>query len=268
MVLRNRGLVLAMLAQPLILGLLACLTQYDIDKPLPLLFFAVVIAIWLGLNPSARELVRERQHYLRDRLAGLNPGSYLGAKAAVHVAFGTVQILILLLALRVGGRLVLQFSAVAQDLRATSIVGLFLVLMLSYLGGVGLGLLVSTLARTEETAVAALPLLILPQLLLSVVATGMQGRRYEEQRPFRPLMVTLTSHHELSPQAALVDLMSMACLSRPATLAAEAPQLRGYGRALWLGDMCHLLILVLGTWTLLFLAFGRAEHRWLSLDDR
>ena len=70
---RDRGLVLAIYAQPLILGLLVCLTQYDIDKLLPVLFFAVVIAIWLGLNNSARDLVRERRHYLRDRLAGLHP---------------------------------------------------------------------------------------------------------------------------------------------------------------------------------------------------
>ena len=74
---RDRGLALAIFAQPLILGLLVCLTQYDVDKLLPVLFFAVVIAIWLGLNNSARDLVRERRHYLRDRLAGLQPSAYL-----------------------------------------------------------------------------------------------------------------------------------------------------------------------------------------------
>lgn len=264
-VLRDRGLVLAMLSQPLLLGLLVCLTQYDADKLLPLLFFAVVVAIWLGLNNSARDLVRERRHYVHDRLAGLRPGAYLGAKTAVHAAVGAVQILTLMAILRFGCGVVLQSNPVATDLRAVSPIGFFLILMISYLGGVGLGLLTSTLVRTEEAAVALLPLLIMPQLLLSVVATGMQSRRYDEARPFRPLVVTLRGDHDLPGPAVLVDTLSMACLSRPAVLVAEAPKVRGYGAWVWLGDLCHLLVLLLATWTLVILAFHRAEQRWLRL---
>ncbi len=229
MLLRDRGLVMAMLAQPLLLGLLVCLTQYDVDTPLPLLFFAVVVAIWLGLNNSARDLVRERRHYVRDRLAGLDPGAYLGAKAAVHAAAGAAQLLVLLAVLRLIGGRVLQFEDAAARLAESSTLWQFLVLMAGYLGGVGLGLLASALVRTEEAAVAALPLLIMPQLLLSVVATGMQARRYEEERPFRPLVVTLWSGQNLPWPAALVDGLSMACLSRPSTLVAESPRVPGYG---------------------------------------
>jgi hypothetical protein len=58
---------------------------------------------------------------------------------------------------------------------------------------------------------------------------------------------------------------SMACLSRPAVLVAEAPNVRGYGRWVWLGDLCHLLILLLATWMLVVLAFHWAEQRWLRL---
>jgi len=264
LLLRDRALVLALLAQPLLLGLLVSLTQYDIDRPLPLLFFAVVVAIWLGLNHAARDLVRERRHYVRDRLAGLAPGAYLGAKVAVHAAAGAVQLLVLLAVLRLAGGRVLQFQDAATRLAETSTLRLFLVLLASYLGGVGLGLLASALARTEEAAVAALPLLIMPQLLLSVVATGMQARRYDEERPFRPLVMTLTSRQELPWPAAVVDGLSLACLSRPAALVAEAPQVPGYGRWAWLGDLCHLLILLLATWVFVVLAFGWAERRWLQ----
>jgi ABC-type multidrug transport system ATPase subunit len=263
--LRDRGLVLAMLAQPLLLGLLVCLTQYDADKLLPLLFFAVVVAIWLGLNNSARDLVHERRHYVRDRLAGLRPGAYLGAKTAVHAAVGAAQILALMAVLRLGCGVVLQHNIVAKDLTELSVIGIFLILMASYLGGVGVGLLASTLVRTEEAAVALLPLLIMPQMLLSVVATGMQARRYDEARPFRPLVVTLRSDRDLPGPAVLVDTLSMACLSRPAVLVAEAPRVPGYGQWVWLGDLCHLLILLLATWTLVILAFHQAEQRWLRL---
>jgi ABC-type multidrug transport system ATPase subunit len=262
---RDRGLVLATVAQPVLLGLLVSLTQYDADKLVPLLFFAVVVAIWLGLNNSARDLVRERRYYVRDRLAGLRSGAYLGAKAAVHTAVGAVQLLILLAVLRLGYESVLQYQAVADDLHKTSVVWLFLVLLAGYLGGVGLGLLTSTLARTEEAAVAALPLLILPQLLLSVVATGAQIKRDDEPRPFRPLVVTLRGGQDLSRPAALVDALSMACLSRPAVLVAELQPMDGYGEWTWVGDLCHLLILLLATWTLVVLAFQWAERRWLHL---
>lgn len=263
LVLRDRGLAWAMLAQPLVLGLLVVVTQYDVDGALPLLFFAVVVAIWLGLNNSARDLVRERRHYVRDRLAGLRPGAYLGAKAAVHAALGAVQLLVLMAVLRVGCGWALQFPSAAQELAAISAVRLFPTLMAGYLGGVGLGLLVSTLVRTEEAAVAALPLLIMPQLLLSVVATGMQGRRYDEPRPFRPLVVTLRGGQSMPRPAVVVDVLSMACLSRPAVLVAESPGVPGYGPWTPLGDVCHLLILLLATWTALLLAFGWAERRWL-----
>ena len=265
LLLRDRALVVTMLAQPVVLGLLVCLTQYDVETPLPLLFFAVVVAIWLGLNHAARDLVRERRLYIRDRLAGLAPGAYLGAKVAVHSAAGAVQLLILLAILRLVGGQVLQFEVAAMRLAETSTLRLFLVLMACYLGGVGLGLLTSTLARTEEAAVATLPLLIMPQLLLSVVATGMQARRYDEPRPFRPLVVTVHDDRHLPAPAALVDGLSLACLSRPAALVAESPRVPGYGEWAWLGDLCHLLILLLTTWFLLLLAFGRAERRWLRL---
>ncbi len=260
---RDRGLALAMLAQPVGLGLLVALSQFDASRPLPILFFAAVIALWLGLNNSARDLVRERRHYVRDRLAGLGPVAYLGAKALVHAGFGLGQVLILLTTLRLCGGLTLGPGA-ARSLEAGSLPGLSAVLMLSYLGGVGLGLLLSTLAATEEAAVAALPLLIMPQLLLSVVATGFQNESYSKPRPFRPLVATLAGDGgRLTRPAAVVDLLSMACLSRPATLVAERPALAGFGRWAWVADLCHLMILLLATWAATFFAFLHAERRWL-----
>jgi ABC-type multidrug transport system ATPase subunit len=266
LVTRDRGLVLAMLAQPLVLGLLVALTQYNVARNniFPILFFAVIIAIWLGLNNAARDLVRERRHYVRDHLAGLSPAAYLGAKTLVHAVIGLAQVLVLLTVLRVGCGLVVD-PGVREAIRETLWIGVGSVLMLSYLGGVGLGLLASTLARTEEAAVAALPLLILPQLLLSAVATGTQGEAYTKARPFRPLIVTLTSHQTPPSPAVLVDLLSMACLSRPATLVVDARAVEVFGRWTWLGDLCHLLILLLGTWLSVFLAFQWSERRWLRL---
>jgi ABC transport system ATP-binding/permease protein len=264
LVLRDWGLVLAMIAQPILLGLMVALTQYNVAKPFPILFFAGVIAIWLGLNNSARDLVRERRHYVRDRLAGLRPAAYLGAKTLVQSIVGLVQILTLLVILRLSCRLTLD-PAAAADLSGVSLLRWSTVLMLSYLGGVALGFLTSTLVRTEGTAVAILPLLIMPQLLLSAIATGNSYDSYSKPRPFRPLIVALTSRQALPRRAAVVDLVSMVCLSRPTALVAEAPAVAAYGKWIWIGDLCHLLILLLATWSLVFLAFQWAEQRWLRL---
>src|SRR5208283_3403330 len=118
--LRDPVLLLAVIAQPVFLGLLVVLTQYDVVKPFPILFFAVVIATWLGLNNSARDLVRERRQYVRDRLTGLRPFAYLGAKTLVHALLGLAQIAVLLIILHVGCSLVLD-RPVYQDLRSVSL---------------------------------------------------------------------------------------------------------------------------------------------------
>jgi len=75
--------------------------------------------------------------------------------------------------------------------------------------------------------------------------------------------VSFASRQELAAPAAVLDGLSLLCLSRPAALVAEAPAVAGYGRWAWLGDLCHLAILLLGIWLLVFPAFGRAERRWL-----
>ena len=170
---------------------------------------------------------------------------YLGAKTTVHAIVGVVQILALLVTLRAVSGSFLR-EVMIKDLRASSGVWLFLVLMGCYLGGVGIGLFVSALVRTEEAAVAALPLLIMPQLLISAVGTMTQNALYTDARPFRPLVVTMVSDKKPDRPATFIDLLSMACLSRPAVLVAEAREVKGYHGAIWLADLCHLIILLLG----------------------
>ena len=261
---RDRGLWLMMRAQPLILGLLVSLTQFAAasNELGPIYFFAVVISIWLGLNNSARNLVRDRKHYVRERLSGLHPGAYLGAKAAVYTLIGIVQIVFLLGCIRLGG------SLFGLDVRLETISWFWLwaVAMLCYLCGLGMGLLTSALARTEEAAVAALPLLIMPQLLLSALTAGQVNQPWgDPNRAFKPVAAMMHGMQDLSAAGKLVDVLSLLCYSRPGPLILEAPRLEGYGGWIWVGNLCHLLILFLGTWTLVFLAFKWAEEKWPRL---
>lgn len=259
---RDRGHVLTMVAQPIALGALVCFSQFDTFAELSVLFFAVVIALWLGMNNSIRELVRERRHFVREHLAGLRPGAYFASKIAVSGLIGAFQILLLLLILRIGSATVLT-EATTTSLNENMWLWKGFILMLTYVGGVALGLLVSAVARSEEAAVAVLPLLIMPQLLLSAVATGQTGRPYHEARPFRPLAVTLRDEQSYrSPVEAAVDVASMFCFSRPGTLLAESPSVKSYSRWIWLADLCHLLILVFVALIASFVTFKNIQNQW------
>ncbi|MDA7918253.1 ATP-binding cassette domain-containing protein [Mariniblastus sp.] len=271
---RDKMLVLMMIAQPLVLGLIVCLTQFNMDYPTPLYFFSSVLSVWLGLNNSARDLVRQRKLYVRDRLAGLRPGAYLAAKFTVFGAVGIAQVFFLLLILRLGSWFVLGDKAHC-DLTAISSILWLMVMVLSYLGGLGIGFITSSLVRSEEAAVAALPLLIIPQLLLSVVALGESNNPYDQARPLRPLIVTLQSpstatgsDYKLSGYAQFVDLLSMPLFTRPATLSLDGTPGRipeGYIHSIWLGDFLHLGILVCFTWIGTYLTFLKAESGWPRL---
>ena len=266
---RDRGLLMMMSAQPLVLGLLVGLTQFNALSVKPLYFFSVVLAIWLGLNNSARALVRDRKHYVRESLSGLRSGPYLGAHAAVYAIIGVGQLVLMLGAVWLSAAGALEEIA-SHPLQETSWPWFFLVLLLCYGCGLGLGLLTSVLARSEEAAVAALPLLIMPQLLLSALAAGQIHENYDKALPFRPVVVTFAppdaaTDADASPISLAgrsVDALSMFCYSRPGLLALESPTVGGHTRYLWLGDLCHLLILLLGTWLLVCLAFLWAEEKW------
>lgn len=135
---------------------------------------------------------------------------------------------------------------------------LFAVLEASLLGGVGLGLLVSALVDSEEAAVASLPLLIMPQLLLNGVAAGQIDQRYDDAHPFRPLALLLSDWGDYNFWTGrLVDLASLLCISRPAAFLAESP-------SPWisLGDLCHLVVLLAATWAASYYAFLRREIDW------
>jgi ABC-type multidrug transport system ATPase subunit len=267
---RDFGLVSMIIAQPLLLGMLVCITQFYETEISPLAFLSVVVAIWLGMNNSARDLVRERALYVRERLRGLRPESYLLSKTVVFLFVGVLQIILLLAVIRAGQSFVFSETLAAK----ISFIRFFTVLLLCYLGGLMIGFFISTVVRTEEAAVAALPLLIMPQLLLSALATGEAKQSYSQPRPFKPLVVYLSSNEDVSTSnktgarlaAKTVEGLSLLCLSRPATLLLESPSVKDYSpRTLWLGDLMHLIVLVLGSVGATVLAFLSFESHWPRL---
>ncbi len=117
-------------------------------------FLMVVAAIWFGCNNAARDIVGEWTVYRRERMVTLKVPSYVFSKLAVLFALCVFQCFLLLLIVYV---FVGLKGSYALDL---------LVLVVSSLVGVGLGLCISAFSRTTESAIALLPVVLLPVIAL------------------------------------------------------------------------------------------------------
>jgi ABC-type multidrug transport system ATPase subunit len=164
LLLRDHIWAAMLVLQPVLIGLLINLSQASFTRTSTVFTFAAVSAVWLGLNNTARELVRERRHYVRERLLGVSPAGYLLAKVLLYAAIGLGQLVLLALVLRYANRLDPPRRADLTSWPLAHVVG---ALWAAYLGAALLGLTVSALVTRQEWAVAALPLIVLPQLLLT-----------------------------------------------------------------------------------------------------
>ena len=153
------GGLFLLIAQAPLIGWLCSVVWGSIEQDTPALYFVLCLAaIWFGCINACREIVKERAILERERLFGVRPRDYVVSKVWVLAAVGAVQV-------------VLLQGAVEWNL---GLRGPMPVEMLALFGasltGTGLGLLVSAVARTQERAVFAVPLLLLPQILFSELA--------------------------------------------------------------------------------------------------
>jgi energy-coupling factor transporter ATP-binding protein EcfA2 len=163
---RDRRNVLILLGQvPLIAAALFALFDAGVfsgdrqaDNAAQLVFMLVTVMIWLGAIDSAREIIKERSILARETAAGLRLDAYVLSKVAV-----------------LGGLVALQLAVFAGIVLATrplhetparyaALVG---ALLLTALIAVGLGLLISALARSQDQATSFVPLLLIPQLFFA-----------------------------------------------------------------------------------------------------
>ena len=165
--------LLAMLAQSLLVALRLGIVfgrLASVDNPLEraqravsLLFLLNVSCFWFGCNNAAKELVKERVIYTRERDFNLRIDSYFASKFLVLVLIALIQVALLFGIVRLwcgppggaaGQRVALALLAVA---------------------GTALGLLISALARTEEVAAALVPIAVIPQIILAGVIAPLSG---------------------------------------------------------------------------------------------
>lgn len=133
-----------------------------------MLLFAVG-AVLIGASNAARELVKERAIIQREHQVGLRVSAYVGARFAVLALLCLAQSVLLLLWLVPGSGLP------AAGVLLPAVVELWLTLWLALLGGVAMGLLISAIVSNSDRAISAVPLVLLPQIVLAGLIFPLQG---------------------------------------------------------------------------------------------
>ena len=170
---RDRQALLVQMAQSPVIGLLAVLLFFKgryapmamQDDVTPTLFVLMASAVWFGCSNVAREIVGEAAVFRRERMGSLRPGPYLASKLIVQGS---------LVALQVGLLLAILVPAIPLQ---GGVLKLFGVALLAGWSAMALGLLVSAVARTELQAIQFVPLVILPQIMLSGILLAVAGEK-------------------------------------------------------------------------------------------
>lgn len=162
---RDRRTVGALLGQAPLIGLLICLLypagvlaipDQQPTRSAQFIFLLVTAALWLGLIDSCREIVKERAIIVRELAVGVRIDAQLIAKSVILFVVAALQCVLLVAVVALLRPLHSPASAYLE------VTGL---LILTSWAMVGLGLLISTVARSVDQATSVIPLLLIPQLL-------------------------------------------------------------------------------------------------------
>ncbi len=182
LVLRDRSSVIfSLVSGPIAIALTAWILHKDTpfgklasaeitQNPLALkvLFIFSCIGIWIGLSSSVREIVKESAIYTRERLINLGLLPYLGSKVFIRSGLALLQTLFIAIAVLVG------FKAPESEL-IPWFLGLGITTFLTLLASVSLSLMISAAVKNENEANSILPLIMIPQIILSGVLFELKG---------------------------------------------------------------------------------------------
>lgn len=145
--------LLLLAGQPVLIAFLVTWVSSDASL---ILFFAIIATLWFGCGNAAQEIVRELPMYRRERLVGLGRMSYLMAKFISLSRLTVIQSLLMFGCMQIGGR------GLAGDVgwQIGALIG-------TSLAAVGIGLAISSWARSVLQAVMLVPLILIPQILFS-----------------------------------------------------------------------------------------------------
>ena len=191
---RDYGAALVTIALPILLAGLIVFAQslHGSNSPRFINFFLSIAALWIGMSLTIREIISTRVLYAIDELSGLGKFSFFYAKSA----FATLMVVFSTFLLCVSTWFFVSLFNIdpnaveASDwFDARDFISHFFVLGIICFSGTMIGLLLSTLARSERGAVSMMPIVLLPHVLLSKYATGFAGEANDARltHPFHSL---------------------------------------------------------------------------------
>lgn len=162
---RNRGTIYSTCLEAPLLAALIAITlrsspegsyQFSTALHIPAyLFLSATVAMFLGLTNSATEVLRDRPILRRERNCQPGAGSYITAKFVALGLVAAVQCLVYLIV----GNYFLEIRGMLPYL--------WMWMTLTAWTGTAMALVVSSLVQTERAALTAVPLLLVPQMLLA-----------------------------------------------------------------------------------------------------
>ena len=167
---KDRLNLLILFAQAPLIALLTFLVMGN-NQPRDFVYFVVaLVAFWFGISVSAREIVRERAVYKRERMFNLGVVPYLFSKLSVLGIVVAIQCVMLFVPLK-------MFDLAGLMPMPGEMLGVPQLWAMLLTAGVGIagGLFISTLVRTSETATSLIPLILIPQILFSGLVGVPQG---------------------------------------------------------------------------------------------
>jgi ABC transport system ATP-binding/permease protein len=179
---RDRAsLIISLISAPITIGLtalslgkedpLATVSNPDITQAslaLRLLFIFSCIAIWIGLSNSIQEIAKESAIYFRERLLNLGLFPYIGSKIAVRGLINFLQTILMAIAV------VLAFKSPESDLIPWYL-GFAITTFLTLIASTSLSLMISAWVDNENKGNSLLPLVMIPQIILSGVLFDLDG---------------------------------------------------------------------------------------------
>lgn len=125
-------------------------------------FVLALVSIWFGTSVAAREIIREKPIYKRERMFNLGLIPYVFSKIFVLGFIVSLQCLLLFLPLKF-----LDFVGLMKMPGEFFGIPQLWMMFLTALVGIALGLFVSALVKTSEMATSLVPLILIPQILFS-----------------------------------------------------------------------------------------------------
>ncbi len=119
------------------------------------LFMCVVVAIFVGLNVSAEEIIKDRKIQMREQFLNLSRSSYLNSKIMNLLFLAAVQSFLLVLI----GNTILEIRGMT--------LGYWAIIFSVFSHAIILGLNISSGLKTAVSIYISIPLIIVPQLLFS-----------------------------------------------------------------------------------------------------